>query len=699
MAVLEKIRVKMGAFITIIIGVALLSFIVDADTLQSAISMFSSKYDVGEMNGKAISYQDYQKKVDYFTKIHQLTTGQSSLDEQGSEIVNQGAWQDLLSENVIIPTIESAGINVGDDELFDLSQGTQISSVLMREQSFMGADGRFDRSKLVEFIKAIPTDETGNLSTYWSYLEKSMRNDQMFTKYISLLDKSSVQNPAELRRAIEENNVTSDVSFIIQPFGYNADTTVTVSKQEIKEYYNKNKKNFEQKASRDIEYVVFEVQPSAEDINLAKADIEKVYEEFVTTDNVKNFLARNSEAQLSSYYYKKGDLAAVSPAIDSFAFSAPINAVLPVEQNGTVFRAARINDIKEMSDSVFVEHILLENTDKAAAQAKADSLIKVIEGGAAFADVAAANSLDKNPNVVPGQLGWMTQSFMLPGFESVFNTPVNKLVKLETNYGLHIVRASQKTAPSKKVQLAILEKSAVASKETFQKYYSQANDLASKSAGKAENFNAAVKEMNLVTVPAMGIEEGAKTVATYKNARELSRWVYEAKKGEVSQIISLDNKYFFVAAVTGIREAGIPSLEAMESLIKPVLQREKSNEKFYQKVKEMVAGTATLEEMAAKLGTTVSTQSGISFGALGSQTFDPYFIGAVAGAKENTLTGPLKGNIGVYIFNVDARQTGAFFTENDAKSRLQQIFSYKLQQLQGIFEKGAEVQDHRARFF
>lgn len=699
MAVLEKIRVKMGAFITIIIGVALLSFIVDADTLQSAISMFSSKYDVGEMNGKAISYQDYQKKVDYFTKIHQLTTGQSSLDEQGTEIVNQGAWQDLLSENVILPTIESAGINVGDDELFDLSQGTQISSVLMREQSFMGADGRFDRNKLVEFIKAIPTDETGNLSTYWNYLEKSMRNDQMFTKYISLLDKSSIQNPVELRRSIDENNVTSDVSFIIQPFGYNTDTTITVTKQEIKEYYNKNKQNFEQNASRDIEYVVFEVQPSPEDINLAKADIEKVYEEFVTTDNVKNFLARNSEAQLSAYYYKKGDLAPVSAVIDSFAFSAPVNAVLPIQQNGTVFRAARINDIKEMSDSVFVEHILLENTDKAAAQAKADSLIKVIEGGAAFAEVAAANSLDKNPNVVPGQLGWMTQAYMLPGFESIFNTPVNKLVKLETNYGLHIVRASQKTAPSKKVQLAILEKSAVASKETFQKYYSQANDVASKSAGKIENFNKVVKEMNLVPVPAMGIEEGAKTVATYKNARELSRWVYEAEKGDVSQIISLDNKYFFVAAVTGIREAGIPSLEAMESLIKPVLQREKSNEQFYQKVKEMVAGTATLEEMAAKLGTTVSTQSGISFGALGSQSFDPYFIGAVAGAKENTLTGPLKGNIGVYIFKVDARQTGAFFTENDAKSRLQQIFSYKLQQLQGIFEKGAKVQDHRARFF
>jgi peptidyl-prolyl cis-trans isomerase D len=205
--------------------------------------------------------------------------------------------------------------------------------------------------------------------------------------------------------------------------------------------------------------------------------------------------------------------------------------------------------------------------------------------------------------------------------------------------------------------------------------------------------------MNLVPIPAMGIEEGAKTVATYKNARELSKWVYGAKKDEVSQIISIDNKYFFVATVTAIREEGIPSLASMESTITTILKREKSNEKMLAKVKEEVKGMTNIEEIAAKLGTTVNKQSGISFGAIGSQSFDPIFIGSVAGAKENTLTGPVKGNVGIYIFNVDARQTGAFFTENDAKAKASQMFSYQLQLLQGVFEKGGEVKDHRARFF
>ncbi|EKD31264.1 MAG: hypothetical protein ACD_77C00353G0003 [uncultured bacterium] len=699
MAVLEKIRVKMGAFITIIIGIALLSFIVDADTLQSAVSMFSSKYDVGEMKGESISYKDYQKKIDYFTQIHQMATGSTSLDEQTQEMVNQGAWQDIMTEIVLLPAIKDAGLDVGEEELFDLSQGSQISPVLTREQAFLGPDGQFDKNKLAEFIRAIPTDESGKLGTYWNYLEKTMKNDQMFSKYVSLLAKSSVMNPVELIRSIDENNITSDVSFIMQPYGYEIDTTIVVSKQEVREYYNKNKRNFEQKASRDIEYVVFEVVPSQEDINLSRQDIDKTYDEFATTTNLKSFLAKNSEKQLNPYYFKKGELSSISPVLDDFAFGSSPAAILPVFQEGNIFRAARINSVKNIPDSVFVQHILLDGRDNVAAQATADSLIKALEGGANFMEVAMANSLDKNPNTIPGELGWMTQNYMIQGFDTCFTATPGKLIKLESQYGLHIIKIREKTVPVKKVQLAILEKSAVASKETFQKYYSQANDLASKSAGKVENFNKLIKEMNLVSIPAMGIAEGAKTVATYKNAREISKWTYSAKKGDVSQIISIDNKYFFVATVTAIREEGIPSLEAMERSITNILKREKSNEKMLAKVKEAITGLAGLDEMANKLGTTVSKQSGLSFGSMGAQSFDPIFVGSVAGAKENTISGPVKGNIGIYIFNVDARQTGAFFTENDAKAKAAQIFTYQLQLLQGVFEKGGDVQDHRARFF
>jgi peptidyl-prolyl cis-trans isomerase D len=342
---------------------------------------------------------------------------------------------------------------------------------------------------------------------------------------------------------------------------------------------------------------------------------------------------------------------------------------------------------------------LLANNNKESAKNKADSLIDVIAKGAGFSKVATENSLDQNPNVIPGELGWMTQAMMIPGFEGCFEATLNKLFTVESNYGLHIVKVSQKTKLQNKAQVAILEKEAIASRETFQKYYSQANELASKSDGKIDKFNELTTKMGLVPLQASNIQEGAKSIASYKNTREITRWAYDSKLGDVSQIISVDNKYFFIVALTGIRDAGIPTLAAVESEITAELRRVKSQEKMRDNVKERIAGLTSLEEIADKLGTTVSNQSGVSFGAPGSQSFDPKFIGYVAGAGESTLVGPVAGSVGVYIFKVDSRDTGSFFTEDDAKMRSNQMLNYQIQMLPAILEKNAKVKDHRTRFF
>jgi len=526
-----------------------------------------------------------------------------------------------------------------------------------------------------------------------------MKFEQLLTKYISLLAKSTIQNPVELRRSILDNNVTSDVSFIIQPYGLSPDTTVTVSKQEIRDYYNKNKGNFEQKAGRDIEYVVFEVVPSEKDIEQARTDIEKVYEEFTTAANLRTFLGKNSDKALDTRYYKEGELSVISPVLDSFAFKATPASVLPVFRDNYTFRSARINSVKMLPDSVYVQHILIQGNDRAISSKLVDSLMLELKKGADFSALAAAYSADRNPNVAPGDIGWMTQTMMVPGFDTCFVISPGTIVPIETNYGQHIVRVKEITKPLKKVQLAVLEKEAVASKETYQTYYSRANELSSKAAGNIDKFNEAVKEMNLSVIPAYGIEAGAKTVATYKNAREISRWAYDAKKGEVSPLISVDNKYFFVVGLTAVRVEGIPELAALEPQIEALLKMEKSNAKLVENVKEKVAGMTSLEQMAAALNSTVSKQSGISFGSLGSQAFDLKFVGAVAGAKENTITGPVGGNVGVYIFNVDARQTGGFFTEDDAKAKSMQLFNYQMQMLLPTMEKLASVKDTRARYF
>jgi len=698
MAVLEKIRVKMGLFIIIIIGVALLSFIIDPSTLQTAMSMFSSKYDVGNINGNKISYQEFQNKKEYYDRIYQLTTGSSSLNEEQSEMVNESAWQDFITDLVLIPNIESAGIGVGEEELFDLAQGTQISPVLMREPAFVGADGVFSREMLVEFIRNIPQDNSGSLKMYWNFLEKNVVVEQMLSKYISLIGKSTYQTPEELKRNIDDNNITSDVSFVMMPYSFGTDTTVTVSGAEVREYYDKHKHNFERTAGRDIEYVVFEVLPSIADIETARADIGKIFDEFAQSDNLRAFLVKNSDKPLDTYYYKEGELVYKSAELDSFAFRAANSDVLPVYQEGDIFRAARINSKRQMPDSVFVDHILLDSR-LADTRAKADSLLDLLSRGASFSELASVNSLDQNPNLAPGEIGWMTQTYMIPGFDTCFFAVPGKPFKHESTYGLHIINVRERTKPVTKVQLAILERGAVAGKETLQNYYTQANELASKSAGKIENFNNTVREMNLALIPAVNIAPAAKNISAYPNTREVVRWAYEAKMGDVSQIIPVDNKYFFVAALTGIREAGIPTVNEISAEISSIIRKEKTDAKMVADIKTQVDGLSDIDAIAEKLGTTVSRQSGMAFGSMNNQAFDPKFIGAATGAPENTLKGPIAGSIGAYVFNVDARDVGAFYTEDDAKLRQTQIISYHIQMIPSIMERAAGVVDNRAKFF
>lgn len=697
MAVLEKIRVKLGILITVLIAVALLSFIIDPTTLETTLGYFSSKYDVGKIDGKKVRYNEFQQQVDYYTNIYTLTSGSQSVSEEAMQTINETAWQNLISQWYIIPEMQKAGIMVGEDELVDLSQGKEISPILANDPVFLDASGSFSREKLMEFIHAIPGDASGNLAQYWSFLQQNMTSQQYFIKYTSLLTGSDVLTPVELRRQIEENNTSSNVEFVLVPFGFDVDSTIQVSTKEIQDYYNAHKENYRQRASRDIEFVAYEVVPSESDIQAAKDEIDGLFEEFSTTTNLKSFLSLNSDTPLQDYYYKEGELSAQFPEVDEFAFSRR-PGVMPVFQKDNTFYAVRVNDEKNMSDSAYVRHILLSFD----AGELADSLINVLNHGGDFSALAAQYSLDQNPNVAnPGDIGWMTQTSMIPGMQGVLSMRPGTIAKMETDYGLHIVSVTDRTAPMKKVQLAILSKEAMASKETFQNYYAQANDLASRCEGKIENFDKITLDEELPVVPANNVLESARQLSRYDDVREVIRWIYDdkTKVGDVSPIITVNNDIFFVVALKAIREDGYAPVNNVAASIRYILTNQKRAEKVKGEVASKIQGLTDMNSIAEALGQTVSTRDGITFGSMTSTATEPAFIGAVAGAEPGVISGPVAGNIGVYVFNVLDRETGAFYTEDDAKIRAAQIEAYQINSLPAIFNERGEIVDNRARFF
>ena len=660
MAVLETIRVKLGIFITVLIAVALLSFIIDPSTLQSVSSSMSSKYDVGEIDGKAISYTDFQADVDRFTVINEIMTGSSVQNEEMQVSIRNAAWQSLIDKHLFIRNAKAAGINVGEEEIVDIISGVIDSPVFTQNPAFCDENGVFSPALLSDFVSYISTDETGRLQMYWDYLIESATNQQYYDKYYSLFAQSNVVNPLMLTNEIEANNSTFDVEFVMVPYGYTQDSTVVVSDSEIKKYYDSHKKFFQQPASRDIEYVVFEVVPSAEDIAAANEDLVKVYDEFAAAENMKSFLLANSDRQYDATWYKAGELNTVAKVVNDFAFqkNASVSEVLT---NGNTFYAVRVMEEAMVPDSVFVKYV-------PATSENVDSLLNTVEPM------------------------WITQ---VPGFEDVMTAKKNSKVTV----GGLTFEVVDRTAPVAKKRVAVLEKTAVPSKETVNGYYSQANTLATKSAGKYENFQAACTEEGVYAHPVNRMLESASRLGSVDHTKEVTRWAFEAKVGDVSNIITVDNNYFIVAALKGIHKEGYADVKEVASQIKNVLYMEKAGEKAAAEVAEKIAGKGSMEAVAEALSTTVSTKEGVAFSSLTSQGLDPKFIGAASVAEDGQICGPVVGNVGVYVYKVTGRDTGAFYTEDDAKAYDAQKTQYTTQAVVSVMMEDAEVKDNRARFF
>lgn len=693
MALLEKIRVKFGIVISVIIALALLSFIIDPGTLESALNSMSSKYDVGKIAGKRISYNEFQSEVDKYTTINELMTGSSAQTEQMQQQIRDAAWQELVDKYMFIDNAMAAGIHVGEAELVDLVSGESLSPVMAQNPVFFDESGNFSLDMLNAFIANVNQDQTGQLRLYWNYLQNSINTQQYYQKYSALFNAGNYENALQLADDLDFNNTTADVDYCYVSYPIGTDSTIVVSDSEIKDYYNSHKKFFKQTANREIEYVVFEVVPSEADVLATSDEMDAAYEEFQTTDNMRAFLLRNSEESLSEYWYKNGDLNTLNSELNEYIFNRKED-VTPVIKSGNTFLAARVMDSKMLPDSVFVKHILLQGDDAAHV---ADSLVGVISRGGNFSNLAAAYSADQSSAADGelGSIGWMTQTYMIPGFESVIEARVGRPFVLETQYGTHVVLVTERTEPVLKKQVAILEKTALASRDTFNEYYAQANTFATLAGGSYEGYMRAVDSTKVYSHP-VTITEATSNYGAIDNAKEVTRWAFDAKEGKASEIITVNNNYFFIATVTKINKEGYAPVEDAASLIEQRLYALKIQDKVLSDVKSKISGISSIEDAAKVLGVEVDRSEAVS---LGSTTVDPALLGAVSAAPEGTLFGPVPGTMGVYVVNVSNRETGSFYTETDARNLAAQKSQYMSQLILSVMSEYDDVVDNRARFF
>jgi len=701
MAILEKLRTKAGLLLAIVIGMALLAFVL-SDLLDSGGSLFNrSKYEIAEVSGKSIPYDDYDARANQLETIQKLQTGQLSLSEEEIDQVRQAAWSNMIQDLLLEKQYEKIGVTVSNEELADLITGANPHPYVAQIFSDP-TTGVFNRQAFALFMQRIEsTDEMTDEKNYYLFLENQILRETKYRKYISLLNQGLYATSKEAEHMRAYQGKTVDLDYIAGNFNTISDSLINITRKDVKDYYKRNINNYKQEESRDIRFAYFEVVPSEDDYLYAEEQINELKEDFATAENIELFVNQESDISYDAMNYSDGQL---SDTLNDFMFSANVGDIFGPYFMDDSYRLSRLAKISYLPDSARARHILLQVTqsNQGTLLEMADSLKNLIREGVSFDLLAMTNSMD-NSAQSGGDLGWFSEGEMVQAFnDSVFLGRKGDLKTVVTEYGVHIVEITDQSKPVKKVQVGTVVQNVEPSDKTDQIYYTQANEFAGVN-NTFDEFVAVVADTafdgEVQVVPNLAPMD--KSVAGVESAREMVIWAYGAEAGDVSNVFKLDNKYV-VATVEKVREKGFIQMEDIMAELENEVMKEKKAGLLSDKMAEAASGTASLESIASALGFQVQSVTGISYDSstFGNAGVEPAAVGAALALETNVISAPVTGENGVYLIEVNNTNEVTLGEQELTRSYLESNYGaladyYAYEAL----EKLAGVVDNRREFF
>lgn len=704
MAILGKIRSK-GVMLMLIVGLALFAFIIGDALTQGSTYFNKSREVVGEIAGEKINISEFQASIDQLTDVYKIETGQSNFDEEMTAQIRASVWESMVNEKILFAEAKKLGLSVGKEELSDRLIGNNIHPLVMQRRAFAGENGQFSRSALLNFLNSLETtpenddmrQQIEQAKAYWKFWENNVKLSILQEKYNALMAKTVTANSLDAKSEYAAAKRIVDVNYVVQPYFTVPDADVKVSQSEIKDRYNKMKEQFKMEANRSIKYVVFQVKASPEDYKKAQTEMNTLSAEFTTTADVAGFVNKNSEVRYDGKPYSE---ATVPANLKAFAFGSPAGSVYgPVFENEAYTMARVVETGIVEADSVKLRHIFLAKSD----ESKTDSLIAAISSGANFAELAAKYSAVKQTAANGGEIGWIVDGIQGLDKEIItksFASAINGVFTSKNEQGTQIFQVTEKTAPKRKVKLAVFQINVSPSNVTVSKIYNDAKQFAAELSG--DEFDKKAKEKNVIVRTANDLLSSTEKVADLAQSRQVVRWAFENKKGEVSDVYDCDNN-FVVATVTEVNEKGYRSIEKVTDQLKALVMQDKKAEKLIEKLKAQLTKTPSLESLATALGTDVKSAPAVSFSAyqFGVAGFEPAVVGKASILPVNKISSPVKGNAGVYVLlPMNAKENPNPF---DAKMQIMMLnsrLSYSLPYaiIQDLKDK-TDIVDNRLNFF
>jgi peptidyl-prolyl cis-trans isomerase D len=646
MAVLQKIRQR-SLLLILVIGFCLLAFII-GDIFNSGGFSSTSK-DVGSIDGKDISFEDFRVKVSNVEKSGQGITS--------TEAANR-VWEQEVSIALLTSEFDKLGLRVGEKHLLEVLKADQN---IGGNPLFLNAAGVFDVVKFKEYFKANPAQ-----AQFLKDREKDADLNAKYQMYNTLIKAAvyTTESEGKLKYEMEANKV--NFAYVAGLYSTIKDSEVKITDAEIVEFMKKNEKKYKADESREVEYVLIEDKASAADETEVKTKINAlltgsvVYNQatgkndtlpgFRTTTNTVEFVNSNSDVPYDSTYIAKKDL----PAVDADKlFNLAPGAVYGPYMFGKYYCISKSMGMKSGVNAK-ASHILIsyegtqtpnqkEKRTKEQAKAKAESILAQVNANPdSFMMLAFTNSDDSSAQQ-GGDLGYFGQNQMVKPFNDfVFNSAIGKVGLVETDFGFHIIKITDKQDG---IRLATVAQKIEASEATSDKIFTQATKLEMDAADK--DFNKVAKDMALKVAPAVSVKGMDENFGTLGNQRTIVRWAFEdgVKVGAVKRF-EVANVGHVIAKLKSIDDSGLVAVSVVRPYVEPILK----NKKKAELIKAKMSGSS-LEAIAKAVGGTVQQATALTMEntMLPGVGQEPKVVGSAFALAVNKLSAPIEGNTGVYV--------------------------------------------------